>query len=98
MSIDSLTGDEFSELTEAEHAEALALYADSVTGLSTRLKTLEAGTTAHEDCLDKMARQLTLRRVHQVRLAEMQEEAQPAAGLPASAQYDLHERQPAHLA
>jgi hypothetical protein len=74
MSIETMTGDEFVELTVEEHEEALGLYADAAQAESAKLPKYEAGTTAHEECLDRMARLLTLRRVHQVRLDEIKEE------------------------
>lgn len=92
MSIDTLTIDEFMHLTIEDHEEALELYADATQATAKKLVQYEPGTTAHEDCLDKMARQLTLRRVHQVRLEEMQEESAPRMG---SAQYAANELAPA---
>jgi hypothetical protein len=96
MSIDTLTGDEFADLGPAEHDEALALYAEAVSGQAQALRELEPSTHAHEDCLDKMARLLTLRKVHQVRRQEQADEAQylPARG--ASEQYLENQRTP-HL-
>ena len=91
MSIETLTGDEFVELTPAEHEEALALYADAVNCESKQLQALEPGTQPHEYCLDKMARLLSLRKVHQVRLAELQEDEQPLPRL-AALQYARNEQ------
>ena len=90
MSIETLTGDEFVELTIEEHEEALAIYADAVSTNALELARLESGTNAHEQCLDTMARRLTLRKVHLARLAEMKEEEEPAS-VPASEQYRRNE-------
>ena len=94
MSIDTLTGDEFADLGPAEHDEALALYAEAVSSQARALPTLEPHTTPHEACLDKLARLLTLRKVHQVRRQEQADEAQylPARG--ASEQYLENQRNP----
>lgn len=94
MSIDTLTGDEFADLSPKEHDEALALYAEAVSGQARALHGLEPNTHAHEDCLDKLARLLTLRKVHQVRRQELEDEA-PAPRL-ASTQYAENARNP-HL-
>ena len=88
MSIDTLTGDEFAQLTDVEHEEALSLYADATQAQAAKLPTHEAGTDAHEECLDRMARLLTLRRVHQVRLAEMRDDEQPAGRLMSQQYFD----------
>ena len=94
MSIDTLTGDEFADLTPQEHDEALALYAEAVSGQASSLRALEPCTNAHEECLDKMARLLTLRKVHQVRRQEQADEAQYLPALSAGAQYQENERNP----
>jgi hypothetical protein len=96
MSIETLTGDEFADLTPQEHDEALALYADAVGGQARSLRELEPCTNAHEDCLDKMARLLTLRKVHQVRRQEMAADEQFTSSRLASEQYQENERNP-HL-
>jgi hypothetical protein len=94
MSIETLTGDEFADLTPQEHDEALALYAEAVSGQASSLRALEPSTNAHEECLDKMARLLTLRKVHQVRRQELADDEQylPARG--AAEQYQENERTP----
>lgn len=96
MSIETLTGDEFADLSPAEHDEALALYAEAVSGQASSLSGLEPNTNAHEECLDKMARLLTLRKVHQVRRQEQEDEAQYVPARSAGEQYLENERQP-HL-
>ncbi len=95
MSIETLTGDEFTGLTLPEHDEALALYAEAVSGQAQALRELEPCTTAHEDCLDKMARLLTLRKVHQVRRQEMEDDER-FASRSVGEQYLENERNP-HL-
>lgn len=94
MSIETLTGDEFADLTPQEHDEALALYADAVSGQARSLRELEPCTSAHEDCLDKMARLLTLRKVHQVRRQEMETDAQYVPARGAAEQYQENARNP----
>jgi hypothetical protein len=94
MSIETLTGDEFADLTPQEHDEALALYAEAVSTQARALHELEPCTNAHEDCLDKLARLLTLRKVHQVRRQEQADEAQYLPALSAGAQYQENERNP----
>jgi hypothetical protein len=96
MSIETLTGDEFFDLGPAEHDEALALYAEAVSSQARQLPDLEPHTTPHEECLDKLARLLTLRKVHQVRRQEQHDEAQYLPALSAGAQYQENERN-AHL-
>jgi hypothetical protein len=96
MSIETLTGDEFADLTPQEHDEALALYADAVSTQARQLPSLEPHTVPHEDCLDKMARLLTLRKVHQVRRQEQEDDEQFTAGRSVAAQYQENERNP-HL-
>ena len=94
MSIETLTGDEFADLTPQEHDEALALYAEAVSTQARALHELEPCTNAHEDCLDKMSRLLTLRKVHQVRRQEQADEAQYLPALSAGAQYQENECNP----
>jgi len=94
MSIEMLTGDEFADLTPQEHDEALALYAEAVSSQARQLPALEPHTAPHEECLDKLARLLTLRKVHQVRRQEQHEEAQYLPALSAGAQYQENERNP----
>jgi hypothetical protein len=96
MSIETLTGDEFADLSPAEHDEALALYAEAVRGQAQALRELEPSTNAHEDCLDKMARLLTLRKVHQVRRQEQADDEQFTASRGAAEQYLENQRNP-HL-
>ena len=93
MSIETLTGDEFADLGPAEHDEALALYAEAVSTQARALPTLEPHTAPHEACLDKLARLLTLRKVHQVRLEELEQARAPRL---AGEQYLENERNP-HL-
>ncbi|MDB5268026.1 MAG: hypothetical protein JWP58_1066 [Hymenobacter sp.] len=79
MSIETLTTDEFMELTVQEHEEALSLYAEAIVKASASMQDLEVGTIAHEDCLDRIARLCALRKVHKVRLEEINEDAAEAA-------------------
>ena len=94
MSIETLTGDEFFDLTPQEHDEALGLYAEAVSTQARALPALAPHTSAHEECLDKLARLLTLRKVHQVRRQEQADEAQYLPALSAGAQYQENERNP----
>lgn len=94
MSIETLTGDEFADLTPQEHDEALALYAEAVSTQARALHELEPCTNAHEDCLDKMSRLLTLRKVHQVRRQEQADDELASAPRLASLQYQENERNP----
>jgi hypothetical protein len=94
MSIETLTGDEFADLTPQEHDEALALYAEAVSSQARQLPALEPHTAPHEDCLDKLARLLTLRKVHQVRRQEQQDDEQFMTARSAAAQYQENERNP----
>jgi|GEM_PF-3563369 len=95
MSIETLTGDEFADLTPAEHDEALALYAEAVHAQAQRLPALEPCTNSHEECLDKMARLLSLRKVHQVRRQELAEDEQFIAARVTAEQYLTNAAQPA---
>jgi hypothetical protein len=79
MSIETITGDEFMELTFQEHEEALGLYAEAIVKETKSMQALEIGSIAHEDSLDRIARFCALRKVHKVRLEEMQEDAAEAA-------------------
>lgn len=97
MLIGTLTGDEFTDLTTQEHDEALALYAEAVRGQARRLHGLAPGTPAHEQCLDKLARLLTLRQVHQVRRRELEDDELFATTHLASTQYLNNERNPHHV-
>ncbi len=96
MSIETLTGDEFTNLTLPEHDEALALYAEAVSGQAQVLRELAPCTSAHEDCLDKLARLLTLRKVHQVRRQELEDDERFTATRSGGEQYLENERNP-HL-
>ena len=84
MSIETLTTDEFMELTVQEHEEALNLYAEALVKASSAVQDLEVGTIAHEECLDRIARLCALRKVHKVRLEEIQEDAAEAAEMSGS--------------
>ncbi len=94
MAIELLPGDEFADLTPQEHDEALALYAEAVRGQAHRLHELALGTPAHEACLDKLARLLTLRKVHQVRRQELADDELFLTTHLAATQYLDNERNP----
>ena len=94
MSIETLTGDEFADLTPEEHDEALALYAESVSQQAQKLQALEPCTNSHEECLDKLARLLTLRKVHQVRRQELADDQAYVPARSAAAQYLENQRSP----
>jgi hypothetical protein len=74
MSIESLTGDEFMRLLPDEHREALDQYNTSIRQVAIELPSAEVGSPEHEKLLDKLSRLATLRKVHKVRLEEMEGE------------------------
>ena len=84
MSIETLTTDEFMDLEIEDHQEALRQYNDSISSAANDLNEVES-TAAKNMVLDRMARLFTLRKVHTVRLEEMQQdEAAEAAEISGS--------------
>lgn len=80
MSIESITGDEFAGLTSDEHLEALDLYDKAISDEIEEGHTMEVDFERFAESRDKLARLLTLRKVHQVRLDELQNDVtEPAA-------------------
>jgi len=80
MSIETLTGDEFMNLDAATHRDALEQYEQAVEVLTHNL-----GHRVYEReedrsrALDKLTSHLTLRKLHKARLAELEDDAVPAA-------------------
>jgi hypothetical protein len=74
MSIESITGDDFAGLSEAEHEEALDLYDQAISNEIEQGHTLEVDYDQFAASRDKLLRLLTLRKVHLVRLAELRGE------------------------
>ncbi|WP_310391479.1 hypothetical protein [Hymenobacter sp.] len=74
MSIETLTTDEFMELSLADHAEAIILYEREVGRLTDEAKSAAHGTPGADRLFDKMCSYLTIRKVHKGRMEEMQEE------------------------
>jgi hypothetical protein len=84
MSIETLTGDEFMNLDSPTHRVALAQYEQAVDA-SVREVTLLPGGPARTQELDRLTSLLTLRKVHKVRLEELEgEELVDVAALPAT--------------
>lgn len=73
MSIETLTGDEFMKLDSPTHRAALAQYEQTI-GASLRELTLLPGGPARTQELDRLTSLLCLRKVHRVRLEEMEGE------------------------
>lgn len=73
MSIETLTGDEFMNLDSSTHRVALEQYEQAV-DKSLHELTLLPGGPARTDQLDRLTSLLTLRKLHQVRLDEMEGE------------------------
>jgi len=71
MSIETLTGDEFMNLDASTHRVALAQYEQTI-GASLHELTLLPGGPARTQELDRLTSLLTLRKVHRVRLDEME--------------------------
>lgn len=94
MSIETLTGDEFMHLDPETHRVALEQYELAIEVLT---QNLGAGLLAGADrsaALDKLTSLLTLRKLHKVRLAEMQDEDEQPAPRLASEQYHQNELTP----
>ena len=80
MSIDSLTVDDFLRLDFEEHREALAQYDERLGQVAQQVTQAAPGSEPHLQGLDKLCRLASLRKVHRVRLAELEEdEAVPTA-------------------
>jgi len=70
MSIETLTGDEFIKLDAPTHRVALAQYEQAVEASLHEITLLPGGPARTEE-LDRLTSLLTLRKVHRVRLEEM---------------------------
>ena len=101
MSIHTLTLDEFMRLTKAEHEEALEQYDKAISGAAQELVAFEVNYDDFANDRDRLGRLLTLRKVHQVCLDELEAaeladtQAEPAAEPLASQQWGRNELQPA---
>jgi len=71
MSIETLTGDEFMNLDSPTHRVALEQYEQAVEKSLHEL-TLLPGGPARTEQLDRLTSLLTLRKLHRVRLEEME--------------------------
>ena len=84
MSLDTLTTDEFMDLTPADHEAAIDLYQREVTRLNAQATEWQNGKGSPGAQLgllfDKMCSYLCLRKVHTGRLEELREEATQADG------------------
>lgn len=80
MSIETLTGDEFTNLDSPTHRIALEQYEQAV-DKSLHELTLLPGGPARTEQLDRLTGLLTLRKVHQVRLEELEGGAALSASL-----------------
>ena len=84
MSLDTLTTDEFMDLTQADHEAAIDLYQREVTRLNTQATEWQNSKGSPGSQLgllfDKMCSYLCLRKVHTGRLEEMKEEARETNG------------------
>jgi hypothetical protein len=78
MSIETLTGDEFIRLDAPTHRVALAQYEQTI-GASLHELTLLPGGPARAQELDRLTSLLSLRKVHRVRLEEMEGDEATAA-------------------
>jgi hypothetical protein len=91
MSIETLTGDEFADLTPEEHEEALDLYDTAISKAITETTSMEEDYDRFATDRDRLGRLLTLRKVHQVRLEELEQARTPRL---ASEQYQENARTP----
>ncbi|MGI4759587.1 MAG: hypothetical protein ACRYF0_02685 [Janthinobacterium lividum] len=91
MSIETLTGDEFATLTLDEHTEALDLYDVAISKTIAETASLEEDYDKFAEGRDRLGRLLTLRKVHQVRLEELE---QPRAPRGTAEQYADNARSP----
>ena len=72
MDINTLTIDEFGQLTPAHHTEALRLYDNSINPLIEKLAAVEDKATSEFDAeRDQLLMWLQIRKVHEIRLIEM---------------------------
>lgn len=95
MSIETLTGDEFMQLTAEEHREAIGLYNAAIDSLATNLRGTQNDPPAREAQLDQLTRLATLRKVHKTTLSELEEAATKSAARLASERYRQNELAPA---
>jgi len=72
MSIETLTGDEFMNLSPEDHRTALFLYEDAVDATTREVTKLAGGPRTN--ALDRLTSLLQLRKLHRVRLAELEED------------------------
>lgn len=80
MSIHTLTLDDFMKLTREDHEEAVDLYDQAISKTIEEARTLETDCDGFAEDRDKLGRLLTLRKVHQGCLDELDGEA-PAPAL-----------------
>ena len=71
MSIESLTGDEFMHLDPETHRVALEQYEQTIDTSTHQIAQMEPGEV-RTAALDRLTSLLTLRKLHKVRLAEME--------------------------
>jgi hypothetical protein len=74
MSIESVTTDDFSMLSIAEHEEALSLYDTAIFNAAQGIVDPEQDPAVFADDRDKLTRLITLRKVHQGRYDELVEQ------------------------
>jgi tRNA U54 and U55 pseudouridine synthase Pus10 len=74
MSIETLTTDEFMDLEVEDHQEAVRQYNESIFALTKELNAKPINSESWNALMDRMARLFTLRKVHKVRLEEMEQE------------------------
>lgn len=74
MSIETLTTDEFMDLEIEDHQEALSQYGTAILSASRDLHDNVPESASWNALLDRIGRLSTLRKVHVVRLAEMQQD------------------------
>ena len=83
MDINTLTIDEFGQLTPAHHREALRLYDKSINPLIERLAAVEDKATPEFDAeRDQLLIWLQVRKVHENRLIELVAEVEDADSQP----------------
>lgn len=71
MSIESVTTDEFMQLTIEEHEEALSLYDTAIFNAASGIIDPGQDPAVFADDRDKLTRLITLRKVHQGRFDEL---------------------------
>lgn len=99
MSIETLTCDEFARFGLPEHYEAIDLYDRAVREEAATLPTVSPGSPIHSESLDRMCRLLSLRKVHQARRDELEDErveqeTEEEGFALASERYERNDRQP----